>query len=277
MKFPVIFKDHPSKQFAEAIKTAKENYKNLPEKDKKFTHFCPYCGAPLEATERLEPLETLDEHVFCSDVTKKTVYKCSANCEDSQYTMWNYDGESYMDIPKNISEKEREEAYNKRSEINKRVFGSSVNYCGEALGSWWCKADCSSSAPGKKTEYRLQFFKNQKYVPVIRKKYVYNEFAEPEGFTLSLEYHVKEDNGRFYIIKQSLTSKILITIKSTKHDYLFWKENPSDRRLKKLYGIYGLMKTTDDYKGFDKLWYKYVVPFIFGTIMGIKLPDDKNK
>lgn len=272
MKFPVIFKKPASEQFANAIKTAKENYKKLSERDKLFTHFCPFCGAPLEATDRVEPLETLDEHVSCSPVTKKTVYKCSAHCEDSKYTMWNYNGESYSDFSKDLSGDEWEMAYHERNEINKRVFGTTIDYCGEALGSHWCSIECSSSAPGKKKEYKIKLFKNQKYVPVIKKNYHYNEFAEPEYFTLSLEYLIKDGLG--YIVKSSFTSKISRLFKSTKYAYESWMKNPSERNLKQLYGISRLFNTPDERKGIDKIYYKYVIPFVFGKIIGIKLPKD---
>lgn len=272
MKFPVLFKKHASEQFANAIKTAKENQKNLSEKDKMFTHFCPFCGAPLEATDRVESLETMDEHVSCAPVIKKTVYKCSAHCEDSEYMMWNYNGESYLDIPKEISEAEWEIAYSKSNKTKRRVFGTTIDYCGEALGSHWCSIECSSSAPGKKKEYRLKLFKNQKYIPVIKKNYHYNEFAEPEYFTFSIEYLIKD--GSHYIVKSSFTNQISYLIRSTKNAYKAWQKNPSERNLKKLYGISGFFKIPDERKGIDKIYYKYVIPFIFGKFMGIKLPKD---
>lgn len=272
MKFPVIFKKAASEQFGNAIKTAKENHKKLYEYEKLFTHFCPFCGAPLEATDRVEPLETLDEHVSCSHVTKKTVYKCSAHCEDSKYTMWNYNGESYSDFPKDLSEDEWKIEYDKNYEIKKRVFGTTIDYCGEALGSHVCSIECSSSAPGMKKDYRIKLFKNQKYIPVIKKNYHFNEFAEPEYFTLSLEYLVKD--GSHYIVKTSLTSQISYLIHSTKHAYKAWMKNPSERHLKQLYGISRFFKSPDERKGIDKIYYKYVIPFVFGKIMGIKLPKD---
>lgn len=168
MKFPVLFKLKRSEQFQKAIKTAKENYNKLSEKGKIFTHFCPYCGSPLVATDRTEPLETLDEHITGSYVCNKTVYKCSAKCEDSRYTMWNYDGESYLDINRNLSEQEWNKAYEKRSEINKRVFGSSL-YPIDALGSDWCSCNLSNDSLFNCKIYKIRFFKNQRVFQSLKR------------------------------------------------------------------------------------------------------------
>lgn len=88
MKFPVIFPVKISNSYKEVLKFARRNHKIS---DNPYQMYCPYCGAPLVITDRMEQLETLDEHVSGSYVTKKHVYKCSTGIScPGNMAMWAY-------------------------------------------------------------------------------------------------------------------------------------------------------------------------------------------
>lgn len=269
MKIPVIFNKYPTREFELISKRAKNIFNKLSETDKLFTNFCPYCGAPLKATDRLEYLETNDEDIFCKPVSKKIVYKCSHRCPESYYAKWNSYGESYID---DISCKPDYSylAFDIIKQYNKRIF-KTMTSIPDALGSFWAKINFSSYAPGKKTKYEFQFFKNQKFIPVIQKSYQYNEFGEAKYFTLSFYTKVKHKTDSYYVYKKSFIDILLSHINITRNVYRLYKEDPTETRLKQLYGFCDDQDVRYSYKGFTKFWYKRVIPFVFGTLMGIKL------
>lgn len=73
-----------------ALETALVIYKSDPEKYEN-TMFCPYCGQPLIKSGEKRKMETLSEHVSCSEVSEKEVYVCSADCKFGKLHFWNED------------------------------------------------------------------------------------------------------------------------------------------------------------------------------------------
>ena len=128
MKFPIIKQPSIHPLVKETIKNAKkyiENHKD--DYNTQFMHFCPYCGAPLEQTNRMEKLETLCEHVSCIEPSLKSVYKCSAHCELSKTSKWNFDGEMYYDFPDDITKDEKEILWQQHFKNQKICFGAKIN------------------------------------------------------------------------------------------------------------------------------------------------------
>lgn len=63
------------------------------------TIFCPACLKPLKVVGQGK-LETLNEHVSCSEVSMKDKYACvSETCPTHGVVFWNEDGELYIERP----------------------------------------------------------------------------------------------------------------------------------------------------------------------------------
>lgn len=278
MKFPIFrqtFK-HPSVQIA--VDNAKKYIDNhIKDPNTKFMHFCPYCGAPLEATKRVEKLESLAEHVTCSEVTPKTVYKCSAKCGLSETSMWNWEGEMYTDFPKGLTDEEWSALWNVHNSVQKTCFGAKYNnFPNEALGSFAYKNTMEIYTPLKKKEFPIKLIKNQKHVPVITRNYEFDEFGKALAVYYDIEWRKYNYDNKFasYGFWNPWFVQISKCLKSTKRDWKAFKQRPTDRNFRRLYGINNRHKNLDDRKGFEKIYYKYLIPFIFGKMMGIKNIED---
>lgn len=274
MKFPIIRQTIKHPLVEETVVNAKkyiEEHKDDP--NVHFMHFCPYCGAPLIATNRVEKLETLSEHVSCSEPTPKTVYKCSAHCGLSETSKWDWEGGMYLDFPEGLNKDEWECLYKLHQNVQNTCFGAKYNkFPCEALGSFAYKNTMEVYTPLKKKEFPIRFFKNQKHVPVIERNYEFDNF----GKALSVNYHINyrlyknENNLLSYTLCNPWIKQISDCLKYTKYAYQDWLKYPNTQNLNKIYGINRWYKTADDRKGFEKIYYKYVIPFVFGKIMGIK-------
>ena len=272
MKFPVIFDAKKSETFKKALDTAR----TLHEKQYKYINvkqmYCPYCGYPLSKTDRQERMETLDEHVMDPNGTPsyKTVYKCS--CRPSRYTMWNYLGESYLDLPKDTdNDEEMWKTYNSYEHFLKDTR-KMEGWSKEAINSICFISNNNVYAPGKTKEWRLRLWKSQKIVPTIDFTYEYDNFGKCKWVSPSLKYLIRSDKLRpgiySYSVYESITTRLKWRIDTTKRDYRKYRKNPNERNLKQLYGG-DYVKTHHDW--LYRFWYTKIVPFYFGKIKGIKL------
>lgn len=269
MKFPVLINANKPYSLLNAIYEAKKYIKE--NHSEKNVMFCPYCGKPLKATERKERLETLCEHVSCAEPTLKTVYKC--DCNASICTMWGPDGGAYNDFPNGISKEEFHLLYKLQKEIDKAYLWKWPN---DALNSYSYKSECEFYGPTSRKEYKLKFFKNQKYVPVIKANYIYDEFGTQKFVDFTIEYReYTEDNC--YRLWNCWFYQISHNIKMTKLAYKSWLSSPDEIHLKRLFGRADMFRDNielDEYKGFEKIYYKHIIPLFFGKILGIKYNEE---
>lgn len=268
LRLPVLIQPKKTNKYKLAIKAAKENHKEA--KDK-YTMYCPYCGAPLIATDRLEKLETLDEHVSGAEVTPKTVYKCSEECISGQYAKYNYMGESYFDCS-DLNSPEMRKAVYKVLYHDTDAFDSKVGYPSwslDAINSISYSSHCSVYHPGKRDRIALKFKKNQKVFPVISFDYKYGYFGEALTVSPKIEWIV---NG---YVEPSIRRRFCWKIDDTWRSYKKYKKTGKETALKQLYGIYyGIPLSQRDW--IWRFWYSKVVPIIYGKILGVKPLKDEN-
>lgn len=269
MKIPVLFQPKIDKKVKQAINIAKE-YHN--KSDDKNMLYCPYCGAPLMLTDRKEKLETLDEHVTCSAVSEKSVYKCLANCNESTYTKWNYNGDSYLDIPYEISKEE----FDKRYEVNKRFY----NRCPEAINSYAFAQNISDMLYDKHGEICLFTYPWNKHKKLyLKKRYYTDNFGKVEYYKIRTYLRVYYDNNCYMPHKTWLSwlDTFRLQIKTAHQRYF---KNFDEESLKILYGyntnniIYCREKK---WNFIENIWYSKLVPLIYGKIYGVEYLVDKNK
>ena len=272
MKFPVIFDAKKSQTFKKALQTARTLHEKFYGETIPNQMYCPFCGHRLSATERQERLETLTEHVMDPNGTPsyKTVYKCS--CKPSRYTMWNYLGESYLDLPKdNDNDEEMWRTYNSYDHFLKDTR-KMEGWSKEAINSISFTSHNDVHAPGKVKEWRLKLWKSQKIVPTIDFDYHYDNFGKCKSVRPSIKYLIRSDKLRegiySYVVYESLCTRLKWRIDTTKRDYRKYLKNPNERNLKNLYGG-DYVRTHHDW--LYRFWYLKVVPFYFGKIKDVKL------
>lgn len=273
MKFLVFFKPVMSSKYKAVLKKAKSFHK-LTKKTGNHDMYCPYCGSLLIATDRVEPLETLNEHVSCCEPTLKTVYKCIKSKDACQYAKWAYDGGMYVDFPEDSSKEETDNIW--------KIIHDSEYFKGgwtpEAINSISYISEINVINPGKKQEYKLRFYKNQKYVPVIIMNYIYDSFGTCKYVSPELVYRTYSSP---YTYQQTLciTTQIFNLIKKIKRNLQNVKKYPNVKRNQ--YELYGYSNWGGEYE-IQKtyivhyLFYKYCGKFIFHNILKYDLPELNN-
>lgn len=199
MKFNVWHQPEIPEKLKKAIDFAKWQNETL-HNNTEYVMYCPHCGYPLVRTDRMEPLETIDEHISCTPVTKKTVFKCTNHDCDGQYIMWNEFGDAYMDI--SIENKEEfNDAY-------KRAFRSFGDWSVDAINSTAFKFNNQHEAPGLRKIKKFPIFKIFGFMPVINYEYEMDRFGKFLSFKYRLEYWIKGDTDGCYYIRPSLWRRL---------------------------------------------------------------------
>lgn len=178
-----------------ALETALAIYNSNPEKYEN-TMFCPYCGQPLIKSGEKRKMETLSEHVSCSNVSEKEVYACSADCKFSKLHIWNEDpfgserGNSF------ISDYWRE-CYHKSEndeELKKYLDEDTDNKFISALNSDVCENEVSIYKTGLKRTLTLPLWLTINSIqPYFEYAYVANKFGQVTKCAIYLRFWKIED------------------------------------------------------------------------------------
>lgn len=268
IKIPVFSQLKFSEKFATALKVAKEHHETFYTTD--YTYYCPYCGSPLMPTQRMEKLETLDEHVTCSEPLSKTVYKCSSNCEESQYTKWNYLGDSYLDYPE--GDYDFDEMREKRHEYNSHL----PNNVASAIGSVPFTSDLDHIIPNKEVCLLTYPWNKSKKLYLI-KCYKFDRFGHIKSCHGLFEIRIYNKNGRSYRFDYCWIDKALDFFRKIKNNHKNVMKNMTERSIKQLYGYHNSRWQAKKWNFVENIWYSKLVPLIYGNIFGIVYEVDKNK
>lgn len=280
MKFPVFSQMKMSDTYKNVIRIAKQHNKEH-DNDENIM-YCPYCGKPLVKEEgRLEPLETLIEHVSCETPSMKPVYKCPDKACIGRYAMWNECGSMYTDIPEEIYKDKK--LYHKLYKFVhlKEHF---LNYNFNAINSFDYKFDLEHPIGNKDCIYIKWVEKLCKFLhlnmivlPVITPQYKYNRWGKRTFVSYKLEYYVQDQEcagGYTYTVHQSIWNQFKTNILAAEWDYRQYKNETDEKKknthLKSLYGYRrfdGSMVT-----GFiNNITYNFIIPIKYGLFKGVKL------
>lgn len=254
MKFPILFQKKHPEPLNTAIKVAKKHNSQIKNKHiKDCISYCPHCGSPLVATGRLEQLMTYLEDVMCcyGNISPKPTYVCpNGECDLHNHAKWVPTGEGYPNR------------------------GSSIDVP-SALNSVMFTTDCrkTSSIKFNWFEKMLSWFGcKHPFMPVIELKYEPDGFGKMKYVKTKLLYYQRRDSNSYFIYS-SACSRLRSLYRLTKSDYKKFKESEFTD-IDCLNRIYGHM-----WDGIpippgclNKFWYKTLIPFVFGTLMGHKEP-----
>lgn len=254
----------------ETIQKAKSHYESNGKND--WQLYCPFCGAPLYETNRRERLETLDEHVSCCDVSMKSVYKCSAHCEESKTFLWNYNGESYSETCN--SKEEFNEIWDKNRKIEKRL----PNQSADAIGSFFFGQNVIDEFLTNNKESKLFSLPwNKRHQFWVERFYTADHFGKILHYMPVFRFRKYSDDMCSYLPGNCLIEQISMFLYEIKSNHKCIMKDPSDERaLKRLYGYGGFLRL-NKWNKIETLWYSKLVPLIYGKLFGVEYEVDKNK
>lgn len=233
-----------------ALKTALTIYKSDPEKYKD-TIFCPYCGQPLIKSGEKRKMETLSEHVMCSEVSEKEVYICSADCKFGKLHFWNEDpfvserGNSYVSDywRECYHESEHDES------LKKYIDEDKDNKFTSALNSYTCEEEVSIYKTGLRRTLTLPSWLTFNSIqPYFEYGYSANKFGQVTKCIISL---------RFWKIENGYSRIEIIPFWDTL-EYLNYKFNRTRKRaLSRKTEIDKMQGLLDAYKGSNNDSFSY--------------------
>lgn len=257
-----------SKSYKGVLDKAKEHNSKIENKRlKENTLYCPYCGKPLVSTGKYEHLQSLDEHVISPNSlpTKKEVLVCpDKNCKGHTVGKWTGDGSFYVNDWENYRDEEHFKGVDTYEAINSIMFKielATPNIDEYILFRWW-----------EKMMKKLGF--KHPFTPVIKPDYKYDGFGKRVGVDYHLEYHMCDETGGHYILTsvRSRLRYLYYTSKTHYKRYKSYKDKNKPEMTKKIVDhLYGHFWGSDIPNGcLNKFWYKGVVPFVFGKLLGVK-------
>lgn len=284
MKFPVFSQMKMSDAYKRVMQIAKKHNKEH-DNDKNIM-YCPYCGKPLVKVEgRMEPLETLIEHVSGETPSYKHVYKCPDKACIGRYAMWSFYGSMYIDFPEEIIKDK--DAFNKLYKFV-HLKDHFLGYNANAINSFDYRFDLEHPIGSRDNMYYMKWVEklceflhlNTIVLPVITAQYKYNTWGKRTSVSYKLEYYIRDQEcagGYTYAVHQSLWRQFKSNMLCADWDYRKYKESKTDKEKDKLLrSLYGY-REFDGAKltGFiNNITYNFIIPIKYGLFKGVKQPQN---